>query len=158
MEDYTLKEKLNTQEDAMTLFCLLRVAHSLIIIEEIGYAYLFGINPKSVVSKWKDSNSANNILHDIFIELRLIFKKTKNNEHDKGACFAFFKLISDLHLNLVQYVTKGYELFDEVFDLLLRCPFFNREQKNEFKILKKQIMINRKSRNFWSNILKYIKA
>lgn len=157
MEDYTLKEKLNTQEDAMTLFCLLRVANSLMFIEEIGYAYLFGINPKSLVSKWSDSNSANNILHDIFIELRLIFKKTKNNEHDKDTCFAFFKLISDLHLNVAKYVTKGYELFDEVFDLLLQCPFFKKEQKNEFNAFKKQIMVNRKTNNFLKNILKFFK-
>ena len=154
MEDYTLKEKLNTQEDAMTLFCLLRVANSLIIIEEIGYAYLFGINPLSLIMKWSDSNTANIIFHDIFIELRLIFKKTENNEHDKDTCFAFFKLINGIHFNKAQFVTKGYELFDEVFDLLLHCPFFKKEQKYEINVLKKKLMINRKSNNFLKNLLK----
>jgi hypothetical protein len=143
MEDYTLKEKLYSQEDCMTLFCLLRVSNSLIIIEEIGYAYLLGINPKSLVCKAGNPDSANNILHDNFIELRFIFKKTENNEHDKGACFEFFTVIYNLHLKLAKSITKGYELFDEVFDLLLQSPYFNEEQKTKFNEMKQQIMIKR---------------
>ena len=39
MGDDILKEDLYYQEDAMTLFCLLRIAHSLVIIDDIGYFY-----------------------------------------------------------------------------------------------------------------------
>ena len=66
----TLKEHLYMQEDAMTLFCLLRVANSMLIIEDIGYAYLLGISNKSLVSRMADPNYANKILHDNFIELK----------------------------------------------------------------------------------------
>ena len=141
--DDTLKENLYTQEDAMSLFCLLRVSDSLIIIEEIGYGYLLGLNSKSLFCSGNDKNYANKYLHDNFVELRLLFKKTENNEHDKGVCIDFFQIICNLHSKLAPFVTKGYELFDEVFNLLLECPYYNEWQKNKFNILKKSIMTNR---------------
>ena len=147
IEDDTLKEKLYSQEDAMTLFCLLRVANSLIIIEDIGYVYLLGLNNKSLMSKMYDSNSANLIFHSNFYELRLLFKKTKNDSHDKNVCVAYFQMIINLHSKLAKYVTKGYELFDEVFTLLLKCPFYGNEKKNYIKIFYDMIMTNRK-KNF----------
>ena len=70
------------QEDAMTLFCLLRVAKSLIILEDIGYAYLLGLNNNSLVGKDIDANFVNQILHDNFVELKLLFNnklKTSSN-------------------------------------------------------------------------------
>ena len=128
--DDTLKEKLNMQEDAMNLFCLLRVADSLTIIEDIGYGYLLGLNDKSLIVSWvRDSNHANQVFHDNFVELRFLFKKTENNELDKGVCIEFFQMICNLHSKLASFVTKGYELFDEVFNLLLQSPYFNEEKK-----------------------------
>ena len=141
--DDTLKENLCMQEDTMILFCLLRVSESLLIIEDIGYVYLLGLNNKSLVSRMRDINYANDILHDNFVELKLFFKKTENNEHDKGVCVEFFQIICNLHSRLAPYVTKGYELFDEVFNLLLTSPYYNEEQKNKFNTLKKSIMTNR---------------
>ena len=68
--DDTLKEKLNMQEDAMNLFCLLRVADSLTIIEDIGYGYLLGLNDKSLIVSWvRDSNHANQVVHDKLVDL-----------------------------------------------------------------------------------------
>ena len=141
--DDTLKENLCMQEDTMILFCLLRVSESLLIIEDIGYAYLLGLNNKSLVSRMRNRDYANDILHDNFVELKLFFKKTENNEHDKGVCVEFFQIICNLHSKLAPFVTKGYELFDEVFNLLLESPYYNEEQKNKFNTLKKSIMTNR---------------
>ena len=124
-------------------FFLLRVSDSLIIIEDIGYGYLLGLNANSLVGLVKDKNYANKILHDNFVELRLLFKKTENNEHDKGVCIEYFQIICNLHSKLAPFVTKGYELFDEVFNLLLECPYYNEEQKNKFNTLKKSMMTNR---------------
>ena len=143
MGDDTLKENLYMQEDAMTLFCLLRVAKSLIILEDIGYAYLLGLNNNSLVGKDIDANFVNQILHDNFVELKLLFNKTENNEHDKGVCIEFFQIICNLHSKIAPFVTKGYELFDEVFNLLLKSPFYKEEQKNKFKELRESIMTNR---------------
>lgn len=139
MGEDVLKESLYMQEDAMTLFCLLRAANSMIFIDDIGYYYMLGLNPKSLCVKEGDSNFANQILHDNFFELKLIFKKTKNNEHDKGVCIEYFQMISDLHSKLIPFVNKGFELFDEVFDLLLNCPFFNEQTKYQFRIFKEKL-------------------
>ena len=134
MGDDILKENLYLQEDAMTLFCLLRVANSLIFIDEIGYYYTLGLNHKSLVNKVGDYSFANQILHSNFIELKLIFNKTKNNEHDKSVCVEYFKMICNLHFKLIPHITKGFELFDEVFDLLLNCPYLMKKIKINSKI------------------------
>ena len=142
-----LKESLYMQEDTMTLFCLLRVANSLIIIEDIGYYYALGLNSKSLVSRVSNSSFANQILHDNFIELRLIFNKTKNNEHDKGVCIEYFHMICKLHFKFIPFITKGFELFEEVFDLLLNCPYFNEENKDKFRDFKNRLMTTRNNLN-----------
>ena len=147
MGDDILNESLYMQEDAITLFCLLRVANSLIIIDDIGYYYALGLNHKSLVSKIENCSFANQVLHSNFIELKLIFNKTKNNEHDKGACVEYFKMICNLHFKLIPFITKGFELFDEVFDLLLNCPYFNEENKDKFRNFKNRLMKTRNNLN-----------
>ena len=135
-----LNENLSFQEDAMELYCLLRVAKSLFIMKDIGYYYL-----RRKVYKPSFDNSANKKFHDNFLELKLIFNKTENNKHDKNICFAYFKMIDCLYNSIAKYITKGYELFDEVFNLLLNCKHFDINSKNKFNILKNKMMINRKN-------------
>ena len=135
-----LNENLSFQEDAMQLFCLLRVAKSLIIMKDIGYYYL-----RRNVAKPSFDNSANKIFHDNFLELKLIFNKTENNKYDKDICLAYFKMIDSLYNSVAKYITEGYELFDEVFNLLLNCQHFDTYSKNKFNNLKNKMMINRKN-------------
>jgi len=142
-----LKENLYMQEDTMTLFCLLRVANSLLIIDDIGYYYRLGLNHKSLVSRVANTSFANQILHSNFIELKLIFNKTKNNEHDKGVCIEYFDMICKLHFQLIPFITKGFELFDEVFDLLLNSPYFKEENKVKFRDFKNKLMEARNNLN-----------
>jgi len=146
MGDDVLKEDLYMQEDAMTLFCLLRVANSLIIIEDIGYYYMFGKNPKSLMMNVR-SNFANQILHDNFLELKLIFNKTKNNEHDKDVCSQYFQMILNLHTHLIPFVTQGFELIDEVLDLLINCPYIKEYRKYKFRNFKSRLPRSRNNLN-----------
>ena len=147
MGDDILKENLYMQEDAMTLFCLLRVANSMIIIDDIGYYYMFGKNSKSLMTSVSNQNFANQIFHDNFIELKLIFNKTKNNERDKNVCAQYFQMIFNLHRNFVPFVTKGFELFDEVFDLLLNCPFIHEYKKSAIRNFKRRFSENKNKLN-----------
>ena len=48
------------------------------------------------------------------------------------------------YYNISIYITKGYELFDEVFNLLLNSKFFNDKQKLYIENYKKGLMLNRK--------------
>ena len=134
-----INENLFFQEDAMQLFCLLRVAKSLFIMKDIGYYYL-----RRKIYKSNFVNSANEIFHDNFIELKLIFNKTKNNKRDKDICLAYFRMINMVYSNVAKYITKGYELFDEVFTLLLNCEHFDINSKAKFNTLKNKMMLNRK--------------
>ena len=79
----------------------------------------FDFRTAKAVGKDIDANFVNQILHDNFVELKLLFNKTENNEHDKGVCIEFFQIICNLHSKIAPFVTKGYELFDE--DSIIRC-------------------------------------
>jgi len=147
MGDDFLKEDLYMQEDTVTLFCLLRVANSLIIIDDIGYYYIFGKNPQSLMTKYGNPNFTNQIFHDNFIELKLIFNKTKNNERDKNICAQYFQMTFNLYNFLVPKVTKGFELIDEVLDLLLNCPFIMEFKKIRFREFKRRLSINKNKYN-----------
>ena len=90
-----------------------------------------------------NSNNTNQIFHDNFIELKLIFNKTKNNEHDKNVCAQYFQMIYVLYNFLIKYVTEGFELIDEVLDLLLNCPFINEIKKYKIRDFKRRLSKNK---------------
>ena len=45
---------------------------------------------------------------------------------------------------VVSRITEGYELFEEVFNVLLNSEYFNDGQKSMLKRLRKKLMKNRK--------------
>lgn len=42
-----------------------------------------------------------------------------------------------------KYITEGFELFVEVFDLLLDNNYYNQNEKSELKRLRESLMVNR---------------
>ena len=49
-----------------------------------------------------------------------------------------------MYTPLAKQVTEGYELFDEIFDLVLKSNLFDKKAKEEFTSFKDDIMANRK--------------
>lgn len=143
--DDILKEKLYFNEDLLQLFSVLRVANSLLFIDYIGYAKIERVdNKKSLLRNGLNPSYANKIYYDNFIELKFLFNKTLNNKRDKAICLDFLRVNQFLYSSVCGRITKGYEFFDEVFDLLLKSEYFNEGQKKGLERLRKKIMANRK--------------
>ena len=143
--DDVLKEKLYYNEDLLQLFSLLRVSNSFLFIEHIGYVrFNRDENKLSLVKNGLNPRYTNTIFHDNFIELKTLYNMTKNDKHDKAVCLDFLRMNSISYGPVISRITEGYELFEEVFNVLLNSEFFNEGQKSMFKRLRKKLMKNRK--------------
>lgn len=141
--DETLKENLYMHEDLIQLFSLLRVANSLLYINNIGYVkFKFGNRP-SLQDNNKNPLFANQIFHDISFELNFIYEKTYNNRKDKKICYAFFIMAKNYYTPLIKYITEGFELIDQVFNLLINSNYFSKDIQYRFKKFRDKIMNNR---------------
>jgi len=86
----------------------------------------------------------NKIFHDNFIELKLFGQKTKNDVHDKGVCINYLYNIRNVYHFVTRYITAGYELLDEVYDLLLKSPYFSDKRKREFRNFRRKMDFRKK--------------
>jgi len=144
LQDEVLKEKLYLEEDYLQFISLLKVSESFLFIDYIGYAIIRNRDFKPLMDEFDKNKMANRILHDKFIELKFIFNKVKDNEFDKELFYSYFSRIKSLYSNIAKQVTEGYELFDEIFDLVLKGNLFDKKTKEEFTSFKGDIMANHK--------------
>jgi hypothetical protein len=144
LQDEVLKENLYLEEDYIQFISLLKVSESFLFIDHIGYAIIRNREFKQLLNEFDKNKMANRIIHDKFIELKLIFKKIKDNEFDKELFYSYFSRIKSLYTPIAKQVTEGYELYDEVFDLLLKDEIFDKKTKEEFTTFRDDIMINSK--------------
>ena len=76
--------------------------------------------------------------------MKFLYYKSKNNNRDKAIILDFLKMSKRNYYNISTYINDGYELFDEVFNLLLNSNFFSKKQKLYIENYKKGLMKNRK--------------
>ena len=144
LQDEVLKEKLYLEEDYLQFISLLKVSESYLFIDHIGYAIIRNRDFKPLMDEFDKNKMTNRILHDKFIELKFIFNKVKDNEFDKDLFYSYFSRIKSLYTPLTKQVTEGYELFDEIFDLILKSNLLYKKAKEQFTSFKDDIMANRK--------------
>ena len=141
--DEVLQINLYMNEDLLLLFSILRVANSLLFIKDIGYLKLEGLNYTSLFSSHKNPESANRIFHDNIMEIRFLFNKSKNNKKDKSIILDFIKMSNRNYAGITKYITIGFEIFEETFNLLLSCPYYDETQKFKIKMYKNNLMRNK---------------
>ena len=146
LNNKVLKEKLYLEEDYIQFISLLKVSDSFLFINQIGYAIIRNRDFEPLINKFDKNKMANRILHDKFIELKFIYKKVKDNEFDKELFYSYFSRIKSLYIPLAKQVTWGYQLYDEVFNLLSKDQLFDEKAKEEFTAFKNDIMVNRKKK------------
>ena len=144
LNDEVLKENLYLEEDYIQFISLLKVSNSFLFINQIGYAISRNRDFERLLDEFDKNKMANRILHDKFIELKFIYKQIKDKEFDKELFYSYFSRIKSLYTPLAKQVTEGYELFDEVFDLLSKDQLFDEKSKEEFTAFKDDIMANLK--------------
>ena len=149
--DEYLKENIYINEDLLQLFSILRVANSLLFIKDIGYIKMFYDNKNTQTSLTNSSEFANRVFHDNILEVKFLFERSQNNSHDKAICMDFLRISKDLYSSIMKNVNRGYEFFDEVFNLLLNSEYYTSEQKDKTQIYKNQIFINYKSNTVINN-------
>ena len=143
MGEDILKKYLFFNEDLLQLFNILRIANSLLFINDIGYIKLNRQKQNNTLfGNMHNPLYANKILYDNFIEVKYIYNKTNNTEHDKETCYEFLKMTKGQYGKILKNITQGYELFDEVFNLLLNSEFIQNKHKKEIQELKDIIMVN----------------
>ena len=140
--DETLKENLYIHEDLIQLFCLLRVANSLLYIDNVGYCKFKSRDGSSLQVRLNNPLLANQVFHDISLELKLIYDKTSYKRKDKKVCYAFFLMARKYYKHLIEHITKGFELIDKVFNLLINSIYFRKDIRISFKQFKDKIMNN----------------
>jgi len=142
--DDVLNIKLYLNEDVLLLFSILRVANSLLFINDIGYLKLEDLNNLSLFSSsHQNPKSANRIFHDNIIEIRFLFNKSKNNNKDKSIILDFIKMSNKNYAAVAKYITLGFDIFEETFNLLLNCPYYDETQKLKIQMYKNNLMRNR---------------
>ena len=141
--DDVLKIKLYMNEDLLLLFSILRVANSLLFIKDIGYLKLESLNNASLFSSHKKPKSANRIFHDNIMEIRFLFNKSKNNKKDKSIILDFIKMSNKNYATITKYITSGFNIFEETFNLLLNCPYYDEIQKLKIQMYKNNLMRNK---------------
>jgi glycosyltransferase involved in cell wall biosynthesis len=142
--DDILKIKLYMNEDLIQLFSLLRVANSLLFINDIGYLKMEDMNYNSLfASSHKNPKSANRIFHDNIVEIRFLFNKSQNNRKDKSIILDFLKMSNKNYGAIAKYITIGFDFFEETFNLILNCSYYDKKQIDKIKKYKNNLMINR---------------
>jgi len=142
--DDLLKIKLYMNEDLLQLFSVLRVANSLLFINCIGYLKLEVINSTSLFSSsHKNPKFANRIFFDNLMEIRFLFYKSQNNKRDKSIILEFIKMSNRNYGSITNYITKGFDIFEETFNLLLNCSYYDKKQKSKIIKYRKKVMMNK---------------
>lgn len=141
--DDLLKIKLYMNEDLIQLFSVLRVANSLLFINDIGYLKIEDMNYNSLFNSHKSPEAANRIFHDNVMEIRFLFNKSQDNEKDKSIILDFMKMSKKNFGSITKYITIGFDFFEETFNLILNSSFYDEKQKSKIKKYKNNLLINR---------------
>ena len=129
---------LKTFEDQLLNFILYRTVSSFYFLKRIGYYYI--INPSSITSKDYDSEYVKNS----FINLKIIFSFSKNNNIEKNMFNEFFNffVIGKSMLNRTNLMTDNKEFFIKAMNMFIQNDFVSIKVKNYMILLKNKIIAN----------------
>ena len=77
------------------------------------------------------------------MEIRFLFNKSKNNKKDKSIILDFIKMSNRNYAAISRYITKGFGLFEETFNVLLNCSYYDEAQKFKIQKYKNNLMRNK---------------
>ena len=129
---------LKTFEDQLLNYILYRTVSSFYFLKRIGYYYI--INPSSITLKDYDSEYIKNS----FINLKIIFSFSKNNEIEKNMFNEFFNffVIGKSVLNRTNLMINNKEFFINAINMFIQNDFVSFKVKNYMIMLKNKINVN----------------
>lgn len=147
--------------DNTAFFGLLHSAQTFGFLEQIGYFYIF--RPKGTYFYRLDPKNSNLIYRSIFNNMKYFYIQSDNNTIEKYyLSYRYFESGMKYFGKLLPYVTEGFEIYFDVFNLYLNSSFFNYNQKkklNDFKLKFAKIeKINALKKNETINYKKFSNA
>ena len=129
---------MKTFEDQLLNFILYRTVSSFYFLKRIGYYYI--INPSSITKKEFESEHIKNI----FINLKIIFSFSKNNNIEKNMFNYFFTdfVVGKSILNRTVLMNDNKEFYLNALNIFIQNDFVSIKNKNYMILLKKKLIAN----------------
>lgn len=133
-------ERIIIHNDEVACYGVFRVAKSYGILEQIGYFYNRD-NPDSITKYNFQAKNINGRFHTLFTIMEFYYEQSDNNTFDKSmGGYNFFDLrVNKMYNKKIKYLTSGFNYINNILDLYINSPFFNKEQKNNLKLFKIKI-------------------
>ena len=140
INNYYLNQKMIYFEDGLINFALHLKVKSLYLLKNIGYYYFFNADGVS------RSVNRNLYLKNYFLYLKFLEENTKNIQIEKEMIFFLLNLyIYDN--NLLKNITDDFQLYDDIFNLLLNNKFITPINKKKINNLQKIIQNIKDNKN-----------
>ena len=137
---FYLDKKMIYFEDGLINFALHFKVKSLYLLKKIGYYYYFN---KDGVSRYVDHNL---YIKNYFLFLKYIEENTKNIKLEKNIIFFLLNLY--IYDNkLLNYITDDYQIYDDIFNILLHNKYITSKNKKKINDLMHIIKNIKKERN-----------
>lgn len=136
-----LNEKISIENDVIILFSLFKNSKSFQYIDEFGYYYFF-TNTDSITNTRYNPTKSNQIIHSIFINIKFLYENTGNSYFEKYFCL--YKLEQGIfrYKKCFKHLNNGYELIENVINILLESNFITLNNKIKIKNITKDLFIN----------------
>lgn len=132
VDEYYLNQYMIMAEDGLMNYLFYRSAKSLFFVKKIGYYYIK--NKKSATkNKFTDK-----MLKCLFINLKLIFEYSKNNQYEKDMANAYIYQFISHHKNrkLKKLISKDCDFYTKIIKQYLNCEFISDSSKIKLKKIK----------------------
>ena len=141
LTDDLLNTYITNFEDGLMNFILYRNVKSFYFLKKIGYYYIR--NKKSITGKKFDFKN----LKFIFINLKIHFEYSKNNQYEKKMAEALLErlFIGRRLKNFFKFLNKDYQFYKDIIDIYINCKFIKNKNKIYLKNIKYIIEKNEKN-------------
>ena len=135
--------------DDTIFFGLIHFIRSYGFLEEIGYFYNQDPNRRPKMNiKENITTIINDNFNSLFNILKYFILQSDNNYIEKNYIpYKYFEQNLQYFEEVINYINKGFEFYNEVLNLFMECSFFTREQKELIFKFKTKIMIRQKQMN-----------
>ena len=132
VNEYYLNQNMIVAEDGLMNYLFYRSAKSLFFVKKVGYYY---IKNKNSITRKKFIDKK---LKCYFINLKLIFEYSKNNQYEKNMANAYiYQFISRRQNNqLKNMISHDCDFYTKIIDQYLNCEFISDRNKIKLKAIK----------------------
>ena len=132
VDEYFLNQYMTSAEDGLMNYLFYRSVKSLFFVKKVGYYY---VKNKNSITRKKFTDKK---LKCHFINLKLIFEYSKNNQYEKNMANSYiYHFISRRSNNrLKNMISNDCDFYTKIIDQYLNCEFISDRNKIKLKAIK----------------------